>query len=148
MASTCFREATSGTTPPKLAWRSIWEEITFERMVPSSTSAAAVSSQEVSIPRINMVVFPLGLGPLLALQQQSLGQRFLQIERRQRQGVVSVAFPEAGQGYPGEDAPPRRVGWAAETGQRTQLLGQDLAVEVSRLAQKQRWFLHRHCQAL
>src|SRR5438132_1099099 len=49
--STWSREAISGTTPPKRACRSTCEAITFERRhSPSSTIAAAVSSQELSIP--------------------------------------------------------------------------------------------------
>ena len=52
---TCSRAATSGTTPPVLRCKSIWDAIIFERTIrPSSTTAAAVSSQDVSIPRINM----------------------------------------------------------------------------------------------
>src|SRR4051812_17817538 len=46
-------DATSGTTPPKRACSSSCEATTLERMSPSAlTTAAAVSSQEVSIPRI------------------------------------------------------------------------------------------------
>ena len=46
-------EAISGTTPPYFAWMSAWELTTFERISPPAvTTAAAVSSQEVSIPRI------------------------------------------------------------------------------------------------
>ena len=49
--STWARDAISGTTPPKRAWRSIWLEITDESCVrPSRTTAAAVSSQELSMP--------------------------------------------------------------------------------------------------
>src|SRR4030042_5239917 len=55
MVLICWREATSGNTPPNWAWMSIWEATTLERIRrPSSTTAAAVSSQEVSIPRIRM----------------------------------------------------------------------------------------------
>jgi len=51
-SSRCRRDATSGTTPPKRAWSSAWDETTFARMRPSSvTTAAAVSSQDVSTPR-------------------------------------------------------------------------------------------------
>src|ERR1700687_5623384 len=47
-----WRLASSGTTPPQRWWMSIWVETTSERTRrPSSTSAAAVSSQEVSMPR-------------------------------------------------------------------------------------------------
>src|SRR5512141_646854 len=50
-ASTWARLASSGTTPPKRACRSTWLEMTFESATRSSTTATAVSSQEVSIPR-------------------------------------------------------------------------------------------------
>src|SRR3989338_867966 len=44
-------------TPPLCAKRSRWEEITqLMTLVPSFTMAAAVSSQEVSIPRMSMGV--------------------------------------------------------------------------------------------
>src|SRR4029079_9857311 len=52
MFSRWWRETISVTTPPKRAWMSAWVETTFERMRrPSSTTAAAVSSQEVSMAR-------------------------------------------------------------------------------------------------
>ena len=48
-----LREASSGTTPPYFEWVAIWEETMEERMrEPSSTTAAAVSSHDDSIPRI------------------------------------------------------------------------------------------------
>ena len=51
--SMCCREASSGTMPPYWACMSIWVATTFEWMVrPSSMTAAAVSSQDVSMPRI------------------------------------------------------------------------------------------------
>ena len=47
------RDATSGTTPPKRACSSSCEATTLERISPSAlTTAAAVSSHDVSIPRI------------------------------------------------------------------------------------------------
>src|SRR5207248_549908 len=50
--STCARAATSGTTPPKRRWRSTWLATRFaHRVKRSSTTAIAVSSQDVSIPR-------------------------------------------------------------------------------------------------
>src|SRR5262245_58149932 len=53
IASRWERLATSGTTPWKGAWRATCDSTTEERIrVPSSTTAAAVSSQEDSIPRI------------------------------------------------------------------------------------------------
>src|SRR5580692_273756 len=65
----CSREASSGTTPPYLRWISIWEATTLERMVrPFTTTAAAVSSQEDSMPRILMarwlMVESIGIGGL------------------------------------------------------------------------------------
>jgi hypothetical protein len=51
--SRCERLAISGTVPPKRLWMSICETTTSDKTVcPSSTTAAAVSSQEVSIPRM------------------------------------------------------------------------------------------------
>src|SRR5437773_674450 len=50
------REASSGTTPPYLAWTSSWEATTFESTLrPPSSTAAAVSSHDVSIPSTIMV---------------------------------------------------------------------------------------------
>ena len=50
--TTWLRLASSGTTPPQRRWISIWVETTSESTRrPSSTTAAAVSSQLVSIPR-------------------------------------------------------------------------------------------------
>ena len=52
-ASTWARAATSGTTPPNRSCRWTCEAIRFERTVkPSSTTATAVSSHEVSMPRV------------------------------------------------------------------------------------------------
>src|SRR5476649_112678 len=51
MTSMWLRAATSGTTPPYSLWMLIWLATTLERTWrPSSTTAAAVSSQDVSIP--------------------------------------------------------------------------------------------------
>src|SRR5438093_10975207 len=51
-ASTCAREASSGTTPPKRRCMSTWLDTRLTRTSePSSTIATAVSSHEVSIPR-------------------------------------------------------------------------------------------------
>src|SRR5512138_702958 len=56
MASRWRREAISGTTPPNGRWRSSWEKTTEESTSrPSLTTAAAVSSQEVSIPSVSKV---------------------------------------------------------------------------------------------
>ena len=54
--STCARPAISGTTPPKRAWRSTWLDTTDEStFVPPMTTAAAVSSQLVSMPRMHVL---------------------------------------------------------------------------------------------
>src|SRR5579884_3543316 len=57
--STCARAAISGTTPPNAACASNWLDTTLDRMRPlpsswRSTTAAAVSSQVVSMPRTSM----------------------------------------------------------------------------------------------
>src|SRR5262245_38398255 len=53
--SRCSREASSGTTPPYFLCVAICEAMTFERtLTPSSMTAAAVSSHELSIPRISI----------------------------------------------------------------------------------------------
>src|SRR5262245_16199665 len=58
ITSTWARLAISGTTPPKRAWRSAWLDTTDERTRrPSSTTAAAVSSHDVSIARIRTLGF-------------------------------------------------------------------------------------------
>src|SRR5947209_2257833 len=50
---TCWREASSGTTPPYFRCKGICEATTFETMcLPSRTIATEVSSQEVSIARM------------------------------------------------------------------------------------------------
>src|SRR5215471_21319376 len=52
IVSRCRREASSGTTPPYGAWTSSCEATTLESTLrPPSRTAAAVSSQEVSMPR-------------------------------------------------------------------------------------------------
>src|ERR1039457_6406713 len=56
IALKCSREASSGTTPPYLEWVSSWEATTelsiVARFESSWTTAAAVSSQDDSIPSI------------------------------------------------------------------------------------------------
>src|SRR5947199_419118 len=47
----CSRVANSGTTPPYSAWRWICEETTLDNTRPVCTTAALVSSQEVSMAR-------------------------------------------------------------------------------------------------
>src|SRR5919197_3461356 len=53
MLSRCARDATSGTTPPNRSWRWAWLESGFALIFrPSSRMATAVSSHEVSSPRL------------------------------------------------------------------------------------------------
>ncbi len=53
MARRCSREASSGTTPPYGWWVAICEATTLETTCsPERTTAAAVSSQELSMPRM------------------------------------------------------------------------------------------------
>src|SRR5574341_226002 len=52
----CSRDASSGTTPPYFSCTFTWEETTFDSTAVSRSTAAAVSSQEVSIPRVNIGV--------------------------------------------------------------------------------------------
>src|ERR1035437_2801244 len=60
MARRCSREANSGTTPPYLPWVIICEATMEERTAsPSSTTAAAVSSQEDSMPRMRISLLNL-----------------------------------------------------------------------------------------
>ena len=55
MVATCWRDASSGTTPPYGACTSICDATTFARTCrPSSTTAAAVSSHDVSTPSTSM----------------------------------------------------------------------------------------------
>ena len=61
MSRMCWREASSGTTPPHSRWIGTCEATTFERIAHgraaspvSSTTAADVSSHEVSMPRISI----------------------------------------------------------------------------------------------
>src|ERR1700683_5014928 len=58
MSRTCWREAISGTMPPHSRWMAVWDAITFDRSTHGratspvvDTTAAAVSSHDVSIPR-------------------------------------------------------------------------------------------------
>src|SRR5687767_11582896 len=63
-----WREASSGTTPPQGACSAIWLETTLERIrVPSSTTAAAVSSQEVSMASRRTVSGPHQAGQALGV---------------------------------------------------------------------------------
>ena len=50
----CSRAASSGTTPPYSACSLICDETVLDRIFPSRTTAALVSSQEVSMARMVM----------------------------------------------------------------------------------------------
>ena len=68
-SSTWARPASSGTTPPYLACRSIWLLTTEETITePSSTTDAAVSSHEVSIPRTRTTERPAMPGTLVSTE--------------------------------------------------------------------------------
>src|SRR5512142_1279033 len=57
IALRCSRDASSGTTPPYFECVAICEETTDDKIRdPSSTTAAAVSSHDDSIPRIRILV--------------------------------------------------------------------------------------------
>src|SRR5690554_1753884 len=70
IASMCARDATSGNTPPYGACSAICDATTFDRIVsPSRTMAAAVSSHEVSMPRISVIPGSLSLYPPVSLYE-------------------------------------------------------------------------------
>src|SRR5258708_18101611 len=65
MISTCARAAISGTTPPYAACSAIWLTTSFDRLSPppcglNRTTAAAVSSQVVSMPRTSILLLRAG----------------------------------------------------------------------------------------
>src|ERR1700722_4861422 len=77
--STWARAAISGTTPPNAACSLICERTTFDRMRPCpsaflSTTAAAVSSQVVSMPRtiIGVYMVPVISGPSVSTGPKSM----------------------------------------------------------------------------
>ena len=72
MFSRCFLDATSGTTPPNLLCMSIWLDMMFDRTSrPFLTTAAEVSSHEVSIASINISLFIMRHSLLLFYSQSS-----------------------------------------------------------------------------
>src|SRR5688572_33497275 len=77
MVRTCARLASSGTTPPKTRCTS-WDRITWPAIEPTPPSArstaAEVSSQDVSMPRIQPGTSALGLGQE-ALHRAPVGGR-------------------------------------------------------------------------
>src|SRR5437867_983708 len=64
----CSRVANSGTTPPYSAWSWICEETTLDNTRPVCTTAAAVSSQEVSMARSIMAHPPRGPATRISTQ--------------------------------------------------------------------------------
>jgi hypothetical protein len=58
MSRMCWRDASSGTTPPHSRWIAACDATIFEpidqRPSDSATTAADVSSHDVSMPSINM----------------------------------------------------------------------------------------------
>src|SRR5262245_43013878 len=65
MARKCSREASSGTTPPYFEWVASCDATTDDRtFFPSSTTAAAVSSQHVLIPRMATAIGKFGSPPI------------------------------------------------------------------------------------
>src|SRR5260221_9077645 len=90
MARRCSREASSGTTPPYLPWVASCDAMTEERMLAlSSTTAAAVSSQEVSIPRMRIVSWGLDLAQFnYHLPESSIAQEPLEDRAASRMLVL------------------------------------------------------------
>ena len=63
--SICFLDAISGTTPPYSVCIAIWVLITLDNTsLPFFTTAAAVSSQELSIARISTSSLSILLSPI------------------------------------------------------------------------------------
>src|SRR5205085_7821448 len=109
MASTCARDASSGTTPPKRRCTSIWLEMRLDRIRrPSSTTATAVSSQEVSIPRTSIPLPPDGTDPVRDLGDDVVEGpavlRRVHVVRPHHQGVLAgllvVALADADRAEP------------------------------------------------
>ena len=80
IVSVWARLASSGTTPPKTACRSIWLATTEERTASvSSTTAAAVSSHDVSMANSSGLTAPAPVSPL---------SLYLRLSPRHRPGTV------------------------------------------------------------
>ena len=93
IVATCWRDATSGTTPPYSACTRICDATTSERTRrPSSTTAAAVSSHDVSIPRTKTPSTPAERGPRLPAAPP-------------KRPPVPVALPHHPRGEPPPHAP-------------------------------------------
>jgi hypothetical protein len=74
IASVCLRDAISGTTPPNLRWKSTWLATTLESTSwPSRSTAAAVSSHDVSMARIRSLCVgdPGSAGGLSMVKRES-----------------------------------------------------------------------------
>src|SRR6266851_2059106 len=90
MARKCSRDASSGTTPPYFPWVASCDATTEERMLALSwTTAAAVSSQEVSIPRMRIVSWELDLAQFnYHLPESSIAQEPLEDRAASRMLVL------------------------------------------------------------
>src|SRR5579864_2704696 len=81
----CSREASSGTTPPYLRCTSICDATMLDRISrPSATTAAAVSSQEDSIPNMRVLMW--------SLQRTAFGRPSLQLQTLQILAKVTAKF--------------------------------------------------------
>src|SRR3990170_2124554 len=99
MLSTCMREATSGNTPPYWACWAACEATMLERMKrPFSTTEAAVSSQEVSMPRMRVSSLKLRSGSASRsrhLEHEIGGEGCQHFETAVRAGPDRVLHPGA-----------------------------------------------------
>src|SRR5215203_2443237 len=87
----CSRDASSGTTPPYGRCKSICEAITDERIsLPSRTTEAAVSSQDVSIPRMItlLILFSVNRKPKSAQRRNALNVS------HSVQGILMLSYVE------------------------------------------------------
>src|ERR1035438_5040590 len=91
MARRCSREASSGTTPPYLPWVDICEATTDESTrSPSSTTAAAVSAQDDSMPRMRIGISFYGSACGLLFEEAD------EIARAQAGGAALAVALESG----------------------------------------------------
>src|SRR5262249_36339282 len=114
----CARAATSGTTPPNLACKSVWDAMTLARMRRSSVkTATAVSSQEVSMARKFMVGTRRSVNDHLGLSTLDGGKRHAHpvggvrrqevdaaVEEREVDALAAVAAAEGAGGVAGGEA--------------------------------------------
>src|SRR2546428_3833832 len=103
MVSMWRRPANSGTTPPKRAWVSTCERTTSASTEPSArATAAAVSSQDVSMPRITDVA-QTGRGRRGSPHRSKLeGVVALRINKAERPTVGTTQGRLAGRSYAGQ----------------------------------------------